>query len=83
MGMQARVFKVLVPAAHAQPTDNPRQCLKWLVAVAGPLCGILYLLLAVWWFRAVRNVETLERIVPGNIAYLGAIPGMNKWRHNV
>ena len=82
-GDEARVFKVLVPAAHAQPTDNPRQLLKWLVAVAGPLCGILYLLLTIWRFRAVRNVETLKRIVPGNIAYLGAIPGMNKWRHNV
>jgi hypothetical protein len=81
-GDQARVFKVLVPAARAQPIDNPRQMLKWLVAVTGPLCGIMYLLLAVWWFRAVRNVETLERILPGNIAYLGAIPGMNTWRHN-
>ena len=82
-GDEARVFKVLVSAARAQPTDNPRQLLKWLVAVVGPLCGILYLLLAIWRFRAVRNVETLKRIVPGNIPYLGAIPGMNKWRHNV
>jgi hypothetical protein len=81
-GDEARVFKVLVSATGAQPTDNPRQILKWLVAEVGPLCGILYLLFAIWRFRAVRNVETLRRIVPGNIAYLGAIPGMSRWRHN-
>ena len=82
-GDQVRAFKILERAANAQPTNNPRRLLHWLVAVAGPLCGLLYLLLAVWWFRAVRNVETLERIVPENIAYLGAIPGMNTWRHSV
>lgn len=82
-GDQVRAFKILERAANAQPTNNPRRLLQWLVAVAGPLCGLLYLLLAVWWFRAVRNVETLERIVPENIAYLGAIPGMNTWRHSV
>jgi hypothetical protein len=76
------VFKVLVSATRAQPTDNPRQILKWLVAEVGPLCGILYLFFAIWRFRAVRNVETVRRIVPGNIAYLGAIPGMSRWRHN-
>jgi hypothetical protein len=51
--------------------------------VAGPLSGVLYLLSAVWWFRAVRNAETLEKIVPENIAYLGAIPGMNTWRRSI
>jgi hypothetical protein len=80
---QVRAFKILERAANAQPTNNPRRLLKWLVALAGQLCGVLYLLLAVWWFRAVRNAETLERIVPENIAYLGAIPGMNTWRHSV
>ena len=79
---QVHPFKILERAANAQPTNNPRRLIVWLVALAGPLSGIMYLLWAVWWFRAVRNVETLERIVPGNIAYLGAIPGMNAWRHN-
>lgn len=82
-GEQVRAFKILERAANAQPTNNPRRLLPWLVAVAGPLSGVLYLLSAVWWFRAVRNADTLERIVPENIAYLGAIPGMNKWRHSI
>jgi hypothetical protein len=80
---EVRAFKILERAANAQPTDNPRRLLPWLVSVAGPLCGVLYLLMAVWRFRVVRNAETLERIVPENIAYLGAIPGMNTWRHSV
>ena len=82
-GDPVRVFRILERAANAQPTNNPRRLLLWLVAVAGPLGAVLYLLLAVWRFRTVRNAETLERIVPENVAYLGAIPGMNTWRHSV
>jgi hypothetical protein len=82
-GEQARAFKILERAANAQPTNNPRRLLPWLVVMAGPLSGVLYLLSAVWWFRAVRNAETLEKIVPENIAYLGAIPGMNTWRRSI
>ena len=82
-GDPLRAFKILERAGNAQPTNNPRRLLRGLVAVAGPLCGFLYLLMAVWWFRTVRNAETLERIVPENVAYLGAIPGMNTWRHSV
>jgi hypothetical protein len=82
-GDQVRLFKILERAVYAQPTNNSRHLLIGMIAAAGPLCGITYLILAIWWFRAVRNVETLERIVPGNIAYLGAIPGMSAWRHNV
>ena len=82
-GEQVRVFKILERAANAQPTNNPNRLLPLLVAVAGPLSGVLYLLSAVWWFHAVRNAETLERILPENVAYLGAIPGMNTWRHNI
>ena len=82
-GEQVRVFKILERAANAQPTNNPRRLGTWLAVVAGPMWGVLYLLLAVWWFRAVSNAETLERIVPENVAYLGAIPGMNAWRHSV
>jgi hypothetical protein len=78
-----RPFMVLEPAADAEPTDGRHRVLKWLVGVAGPLCGILYLVFAVWWFRVVRDVEGLERIVPDNVAYLGGIPGMNTWRRNV
>jgi hypothetical protein len=78
-----RPFTVLEPAGDAQPTDSRHRLLKWIGAVVGPLCAILYLVMAVWWFRAVRDVETLERIVPDDVAYLGAIPGMNTWRHNV
>ena len=82
-GDRMRPFTVLEPAGDAQPTDSRHRLLKWIGAVVGPLCAILYLAMAVWWFRAVRDVETLERIVPDNVAYLGAIPGMNTWRHNV
>jgi hypothetical protein len=82
-GEQVRAYKILERAANAQPTNNPRRLLPWLVVVAGPLSGVLYLLSAVWWFRAVRNAETLEKIVPENIAYLGAIPGVNTWRHSI
>jgi hypothetical protein len=81
-GEPVRVFRILERAANAQPTNNPNRLLPLLVAVAGSLSGVLYLLLAVWWFHAVRNAETLERILPENVAYLGAIPGMNTWRHN-
>jgi len=80
---QVRVFKILERAANAQPTNNPRRLLQWLVAVVGPLCAVLYFLMTVWWFRTVRNAETLERIVPENVAYLGAIPGMTAWRHSM
>jgi len=82
-GDQLRPFKVLERATDAQAVNNPRHLLKWLIAVVGPICGIVYLLLAVWWFRAICNVETLEAIMPANIAYLGAIPGMNLWRPKV
>jgi hypothetical protein len=81
-GDQVRVFRILERAANAQPTNNPRRLLPWLVAMVGPLCAVLYLLMAVWWFRTVRSAETLERIVPADVAYLGAIPGMNAWRHS-
>jgi hypothetical protein len=76
-GDQVRPFKVLQRADVAQPTDNPLHVLEWLIVVAAALSGIIYLLLAVWWFRAVSNAETLKKIMPGNISYLGAIPGMN------
>jgi hypothetical protein len=82
-GDQVRPFRILERAADAQPTSNSRRLLIWLVAAAGPLFGVLYLLLAIWWFRAVRDAETLETIVPENIAYLGAIPGINTWRHSL
>jgi hypothetical protein len=82
-GEQMRAFKILERAANAQPTNNPRRLVPWLVVVAGPLSGVLYLVSAVWWFRAVRNAETLEKIVPENIAYLGAIPGVNSWRRSI
>jgi hypothetical protein len=82
-GGQGRAFKILERAANAQPTNNPRRLLGWLVIVAGPLAGVLYLLSAVWWFRVIRNAEMLGRILPENIAYLGAIPGMNTWRRSV
>ncbi len=82
-GDEVHAFRILVPAGRAQATHNPRQLLRWLAMVAGSLSGILYLVLAVWWFRAVRNVESLERIVPSDIAYLGGIPGIQTWRHNV
>jgi hypothetical protein len=82
-GDRMRPFTVLEPAGDAQPTDSRHSLLNWIGAVVGPLCAILYLVMAVWWFRAVRDVETLERIVPDDVAYLGAIPGMNTWRRNV
>lgn len=82
-GDQVRPFKILEQATDAQQVYDPSRGFGWAIGLAGPLCGILYLLWAVWWFRAVRNEETLERIVPGNVAYLGAIPGIEAWRHNV
>lgn len=82
-GDQVRPFKILEQATDAQPVYDPSRAFGWTIATAGPIFGILYLLWAVWWFRAVRNEETLERIVPGNVAYLGAIPGIEAWRHNV
>jgi len=82
-GEQVRAFKILERAANAQPTNNPRRLLPLLVAVAGPLAGVLYLLSAVWWFHTVRNAKTLERILPENVAYLGAIPAMDTWRHSI
>jgi hypothetical protein len=81
-GDQVRAFRILARAANAEPINNPRRLQIRLAALSGPLCGVLYLLLAVWWFRAVRNVETLERIMPEKIAYLGAIPRMNTWPHS-
>jgi hypothetical protein len=78
-----RPFMVLEPAADAEGTDGRYLVLNWLLGVVGPLCGILYLVFAVWWFRVVRDVEALERVVPDDVAYLGAIPGMNTWRRNV
>lgn len=80
---QIRVYKVLESATSAQRINEPSHEFGWTMWIAGPVCGFLYLLWAGWWFRVVHDEETLERIVPGNVAYLGAIPGMDTWRHNL
>jgi hypothetical protein len=82
-GDQVRPFKVLERATDAQLVSDPGRQFGWTIAIAGPICEMLYLLWAIWRFRVVHNEETLEKIVPGNVAYLGAIPGINTWRHNI
>jgi len=69
-------FSILERAEVAQPVDNVQLRPIWLGSAAGVLSGILYLTLALWWFRAVQSVATLEQIVPGEVAYVGAIPRM-------
>lgn len=69
-------FSVLERAEVAQPVDNVQLRLIWLGSAAGVLSGIFYLTLALWWFRAVHSLASLERIVPGEVAYVGAIPRM-------
>jgi hypothetical protein len=69
-------FSILERAEVAQPVDNVQLRLIWLGSGAGVLLGILYLTLALWWFRAVQNLTALEQIVPGEVAYVGAIPRM-------
>lgn len=75
-------FKIVEGASHARPTNNS-YLLAWLAAVAAFLSGILYLLLVTLRFSPVRSGEALNRMVPDYIADLGAIPGMNRWRHNL
>jgi hypothetical protein len=69
-------FSILERAEVAQPVDNVQLRLIWLGSGAGVLLGILYLTLALWWFRAVQSLTALEQIVPGEVAYVGAIPRM-------
>ena len=82
-GGQARPFTVVESASDAKPMDNRYSLLRRAGALVGPLCGLFYLFLAARWFRAVSNAESLERILPAGVPYLGAIPGMNRWRHNI
>jgi hypothetical protein len=53
-----------------------RSLLPWLALAAGLLTGILYLAFALWWFRVVQSVAALEKFVPDEVAYIGAIPRM-------
>jgi hypothetical protein len=69
-------FSILERAEVAQPIDSVQLRPIWLGSTAGVLSGILYLTLALWWFRAVQSLAALERIVPGEVAYVGAIPRM-------
>ena len=80
---QARPFTVVESAADAEPMDRRYSMLRRGGAIAGPICGLLYLLLAAWWFRAVSDFEMLAKVLPAGVSYLGAIPEMNRWRHNL
>jgi hypothetical protein len=67
-------FTLIEAAGEAKPADPRRLALQWLGSAAALLCGLLWLLLAVWRFRAVYGVAALERILPGDVALLGAVP---------
>jgi hypothetical protein len=73
---QKSPFSILERAEVTQPVDYVQLRLIWLGSAAGVLSGILYLIVALWWFRAVQSVASLKRIVPGEVAYVGAIPRM-------
>jgi hypothetical protein len=72
------VFTLVQPAGNAEATTDRRDELRWLGVAAGVFFGMLYLALALRWFRVVRNVSMLEHILPADIAYLGAIPGIKR-----
>ena len=69
-------FQILDHAGAAQPIEFMRSLLPWLALAAGLLTGILYLAFALWWFRVVQGVAALEKFVPDEVAYIGAIPRM-------
>jgi hypothetical protein len=71
-------FRILERAEVVQPDDQKQSLLSWLGIAAGALSGFLYLTLALWWFRTVQNVDALEQIVPGQVAYVGAIRRINR-----
>jgi hypothetical protein len=71
-------FNVLEHAGEAQSTDGRRTLLRWLGTAAGILCGLLYFTLAIRWFRPVNTVTELNHVVPGEVTYLGAIPGIHR-----
>jgi hypothetical protein len=69
-------FQISERAGTAQPVDGGRLLLEWLGIAAGIVLGFLYLAFALWWFRVVQGVATLEKFVPAEVAYVGAIPRM-------
>ena len=72
------VFTLVQSAGNGEATTDRRDELRWLGIAAGLLFGALYLALALRWFRVVRNVSMLEHILPADIVYLGAIPGIKR-----
>jgi len=69
-------FQILEHAVAAQPIDGGRFLFASLGITAGIVLGFLYLAFALWWFRVVQGVATLEKFVPAEVAYVGAIPRM-------
>jgi hypothetical protein len=69
-----------------QPTQVPVQTWQWtrvsvpvsvfiaLIAAAGLLAGVLYLLAALRRFRSISSLAALESILPADILMLGSIP---------
>jgi len=67
-------FQILQRASAAQPVDGGYLLLEWLGVAAGMVLGLLYLAFALWWFRVVQGVAALEKFVPAEVVYVGAIP---------
>jgi predicted nucleic acid-binding Zn-ribbon protein len=72
------VFTLVQSAENTEATTDRRDELRWLGIAGGLFFGALYLALALRWFRVVRNVSMLEHILPADIVYLGAIPGIKR-----
>lgn len=68
-------FSVAAWAHNAQPIPaRQKGLLTGLGLASGGLCGLLYLIFAVRFYRPVTGASDLEEILPEETVFLGAIP---------
>jgi hypothetical protein len=66
-------FVLLEPASVAHPLTGSESGLVITGGLAGIAGGVLYLALAIWWFRPIRDIAALETILGRDILLVGTI----------
>jgi hypothetical protein len=70
-------FTIIQYARSSQISEQSGRWLIWMGGAMGILGGSIYIAFALRWFAAVGDRAMLARVLPADVAYLGAIPGMH------